>query len=98
MMRICALYPFVVMRRKIVTNSKRKCTISYQISIILPINCIFITKYLQISEISFNFAADYNKFINFIKTREIMVKRIAMIMGGGNSQLWSCLRSNIRYW
>lgn len=48
----------------------------------LPSNCIFITKYLQISEINYNFAADYSKFINFIKTREIMMKRIAMLMGG----------------
>ncbi len=48
----------------------------------LPSNCIFITKYLQISEINCNFAADYSKFINFIKTREIMMKRIAMLMGG----------------
>ena len=42
----------------------------------------FITKYLQISKINYNFAADYSKFINFIKTREIMMKRIAMLMGG----------------
>ena len=63
------------------TNSKRKWAISYQISTFLPFVCIFITKYLQISEINYNFAADYSKFINFIKTREIMMKRIAMLMG-----------------
>ena len=30
--------------------------------------------------------------------REIMVKRIAMILGGGNSQLWDGLCPNFRYW
>ncbi len=33
-------------------------------------NLIFLSKYLQMSVKSYNFATDYRKFINFIKKRE----------------------------